>query len=457
MRDLESLSHYYDNNQNEILNDFFTFLKFESISSIPDYKTEVNACASWLNNYLKTLNFETELYETSGHPVIFASNLKAGKNQPTLLIYHHYDVQPVDPLELWNSKPFSAEIRDGKVYARGAQDNKGQCFYTLQALKALMKKDGSYPINIKLCIEGEEECGSFALSSLLKTKAEHLRADYLSIVDLGIKSLENPSITLGIRGIVTMDVEVKGAHADMHSGCNGGILYNPNHALVEILAALRDKDGHITIPHFYDNVVELNEDEKKTVSWDFDEKEYFENFGTHATGGETKYTPLERNWVRPTLEINGISGGFRGVGFKTVIPEKAEAKISCRLVPGQNPEIIGQIVKKYIEDQAPKGIIVKVTLHEGGGRALHSSPESKIVKVFKESYEEIFKKPCNFVYEGASIPIVTELALASKAEVALVGLGLATDCIHAPNEHFGLDRLKMGFLIMAKTISNLAV
>ncbi len=455
MADIEWLNQYYDKNEKEILQDFFKFLQFQSISSMPEYKSETIACAKWLNEYLKDLKFETEIWETSGHPVIFASNLKAGKNQPTLLIYHHYDVQPIDPLELWDSKPFNPEIRNGQIYARGAQDNKGQCFYTLQALKALLDKDGSFPINIKLCIEGEEECGSHGLTGLLKIKSEELKADFLSVVDLGIQSLKKPSITLGIRGIVTMDLEVLGSKTDMHSGCNGGLLYNPNHALVEILSSLRDKDGRIQVPGFYEGVADLGELEKKTLSLDFDEKEYFENFGALASGGEKKYHPLIRNWVRPTLEINGISGGFRGLGFKTVIPARAEAKISCRLVPNQDPEIIGLSVKKFIEKQAPEGVLVKVTLHEGGGKAMHSSPDSKIVQVFKESYEQVFKKPCDFVYEGASIPVVTELAIASKAEVALIGLGLATDCIHAPNEHFGLDRFKMGFLIMANAISNL--
>lgn len=456
MNPIDELTHKYRQNEENALKDFFTFLKFQSISSEPEYQPEMKKCADWLVNYLQKLHFETEVWETKGHPVIFASNLKAGKDKPTLLIYNHYDVQPVDPLNLWQTSPFQPEIKNGKVYARGAQDNKGQCFYTLQALKHSLLSDGSFPINIKLCIEGEEECGSHGLSSLLNEKSQTLKADYLAIVDLGIKSLDQPSITLGIRGIVTMDVEVTGAKTDMHSGSNGGLLYNPNHALIEILSSLRDANGHITIPGFYDDIHFLSDEENKLISWDFDEEEYFHLFGAAPTGGEKNYLPLQRNWIRPTLEINGISGGYSGAGFKTVIPSLAIAKISCRLVAGQNPKKILSLVKQFLEENCPKGVSVKVTPHAGGGEALSSSPSSQIVQVFKQSYEEVFQKKCIYCYEGASIPIVTELQKASQAEVVLVGLGLSTDCIHAPNEHFDLNRLEKGFLIIARAIQLLS-
>jgi len=449
---IEQLKKEYKKDEQNILDDFFTFLKFKSISSEPQYGEEVKNCANWLVNYLKNLKFDTEIWDTEGHPVIFAQNLKAGSEFPTLLIYNHYDVQPVDPLDLWVSDPFKPEIRDGQIYARGAQDNKGQCFYTLQALKNLLKEDGSLPINIKLCIEGEEECGSVSLSSLLKEKSKELKADYLAIVDLGIRSLNHPSITLGIRGIITMDLEVLGAKTDAHSGSNGGLLYNPNHALIELLALLRDSDGHIQVPSFYDDVLPLSVDDKELISFEFDEHEYSEMFGALPTGGEKNYSPLERNWMRPTLEINGITGGYSGSGFKTVIPAVALAKISCRLVPNQDPEKIARLVKNFLEKNAPKGVKVNVHLHKGGGKALHSNPTSKVVCAFKEAYSEVFQKPCNFVFEGASIPVVTELGLAAKAEVVLVGLGLPDDCIHAPNEHFGIDRLEKGYLTIARAI-----
>ena len=439
------------------LNDYFEFLKFPSISSEPEYNQDMLNCAVWVQNYLNKIGMQTELWKTSGHPVIFASWLEAGPEKPTLLIYHHYDVQPVDPLELWETPPFEPVIRQGEVYARGAQDNKGQCFYTLHALKMLFQKNHRLPINIKLCIEGEEECGSTGLATLLETKKDALKADYLAIVDLGIPGPNSPTITLGIRGILTLDLEVTGSKTDMHSGSNGGLLYNPIHAITKILAELRDDQGRITIPGFYNQVLPLDQKARAHLSFStFDALEYEKMFGTVPSGGEIDYAPIERNWLRPTLEINGISGGYTGDGFKTVIPSKAFAKISCRLVPDQAPELIGQLIIDHLEKNAPKGTKVEARFHHGGGKAVRSNPNSKVVKAFAQAFTEIFQKPCQFILEGASIPIVTELAFASESEVVLVGLGLPDDQIHAPNEHFGIDRLEKGSAIIQRALELLA-
>lgn len=442
--------------EKKALDDYFTFLKFESISSEAQYKPNMEACASWLLNTLQGIGFTTELWPTTGHPVIFASNLSAGPTQPTLLIYNHYDVQPVDPLSEWDSPPFEPTIRDGQVYARGAQDNKGQCFYTLLALKALLQEHKSLPINIKLCIEGEEECGSGGLSSILNHKKKELQTDYLAIVDLGMQKPLHPTVTLGIRGIITMDLEVQGTFTDLHSGSNGGIVYNPIHALVEMLASLRDNKGKIAVPGFYDAVEPLSPSDKNQISFDFDEEAYLSTFGSKATGGEHTFSPLERAWIRPTIEINGISGGYSGSGFKTVIPAKASAKISCRLVPNQDPKRIAQLVSSYLMEKAPPGIQARVNLHPGGGMPSRANPDSKIVKAFAKAYSEVFQSPCEFIFEGGSIPIVTELALASGGQIVLLGLALPDDQIHAPNEHFGLDRLENGFLVIARGIQLLA-
>jgi len=455
MERLEQLREYYKKNETEILKDFFTFLKFKSISSEAKYSKDCKSCSDWLVAYLKTLHFETEVWESRGHPVIFASNLNAGQDKPTLLIYNHYDVQPFDPLELWESNPFEPEIRADQIFARGAQDNKGQCFYTLQALKYLIQNE-KLPINIKLCIEGEEECGSNTLSKFINEKKEELKADYLAVVDLGIRSLEKPSISLGIRGMISMDLNLKGANTDMHSGTNGGLLYNPNHALVAILASLRDANGKILVQGFYDDVEPMSLDDKKWISFDFDENEYLRVSGVKPTGGENNYSPLERNWIRPTMEINGISGGYSGSGFKTVIPSEASAKISCRLVPNQDPIKIAALIEKHFQKNTPSEISVTVDFHRGSP-ALQTNPTSKIVQTFKKAYEEVFNNPTDFIYEGASIPIITELGIASSAEVVLVGLGLPDDAIHAPNEHFGLNRLEKGFLIMTRAIELLDI
>lgn len=450
---IDELKKIFSQKKEQALKDYYTFLKFQSVSSEPSFKDQVISCADWLASYLKDMGFQVELWPTSGHPVIYATYLKAGSEKPTLLIYNHYDVQPVDPVELWESPPFDPVVREGEVYARGAQDNKGQCFYVIQALKALIEKDHALPINVKLCIEGEEECGSAGLSSILSKKAKELKADYLAIVDLGLPKPDVPAITLGIRGLVTMDVEVEGSNRDLHSGSHGGIVYNPIHALVEILAKTRDpSSGRILVPGFYDGIEEITDEEKSKISFDLDAEDYQETFGTVPSGGEKKFSPLERNWLRPTLEINGICGGYCGAGFKTVIPAKAFAKISCRLVPKQDPNKIGQLVASFLEKNAPEGTRVKAHVHPGVGVAVHSKVSSKIVQAFAKAYQDVFKAPCEFIFEGASIPVTAELAKTSHAEVVLVGLGLATDRIHSPNEHFGLDRIEKGFLIIARTL-----
>lgn len=452
---LTTLKQLYAQNTESFLADLKTFLSFPSISSESEYKPEVDRCVNWLKKYIETLGFECRLWPTSGHPVLFGSYDAAGPDKPTLLIYNHYDVQPVDPLEEWQTPPFEPTIRDGCIYARGAQDNKGQCFYVLQALKLLIQKDGKLPLNIKLCIEGEEECGSQGLSEILSQRKELLQADYLAVVDLGIKGPSEPSLTLGIRGLVTMDIELIAANSDMHSGLHGGIAYNPIHALVEVLAKLRDSTGKVTLPGFYDNALALSPEEINQLSLDFDSEEYERTWQAKPVGGEAALSPLERNWLRPTLEINGISGGYSGTGFKTVIPAKASAKISCRLVPNQTPEEIGKCVADFIKQHTSSAMQVKVNVHPGGKPA-GAKISSTAVKAFSEAYLEIFRKSPEFIYSGASIPIIPALATASGSEIVLVGLGLESDHIHAPNERFSLDRLEKGALIMARALELLS-
>lgn len=452
-----SLSEEFDKRKEEIINEFFTFLRFSSISSEAEHQNQMMACAHWLQNYLKELDFDVELWKSTGHPVIFASHMLAGPEKPTLLIYNHYDVQPVDPLPLWETPPFEPTIKKDSVYARGAQDNKGQCFYVLQALKAVLKRDGKLPINVKLCIEGEEEMGSGALAELLPRKSKELKADYLAIVDLGLTKPNTPAITLGVRGIISLDLVIQDAFVDLHSGSHGGIVYNPIHALVELLAKLHDPSGKVAVPGFYDAAESLSEKERAALSLYFDADEYQKEFGAHPLGGEKEYSPLERAWARPTIEINGITGGYTGQGFKTVIPATASAKISCRLVPNQEPEKIAHLVSKFLVENTPKGLRVNVDVHSGGGIAVRTSPNSKIVQAFTRAYSEVFQKPCEYILAGGSIPIVAELAKASQSEVVLLGMGLPTDRIHAPNEHFGLDRFKQGYLMFSRTLEILGV
>lgn len=452
---LIKLEEYYLKEQETILNDYMTFLKFQSISTEKEYKQELLNCVAWLKNLIGRIGLETTLWETSGHPILFAQDLSAGPNKPTLLIYNHYDVQPVDPIHLWDNPPFEPTLKDGKIYARGAQDNKGQCMYTLHALKALKACFGALPINIKWIIEGEEEAGSKSLTAILQEKRAAFKADYLVICDSGIPDENTPAVTLGARGIIAMDIDVTGSNSDLHSGTHGGRAYNPLHALVAILAQLRDEEGRIRVPGFYDAVKDLSPEEKKFFSFDADEKAYEQTFGIQSTGGEKAYLPLERSTIRPTIEINGISGGYTGEGFKTVIPAKAHAKLSCRLVPDQDPQTIASAVRTYLLQCAPKGVQVTVNLHEGGGEAVRADIHSAVTQAFAAAYSEVFHRPCQYLLIGGSVPVTGPLKRACQGEMLLMGLGLDSDRIHAPNEHFNLERFRKGFLVMARAIQGL--
>lgn len=452
---LSDLKEYFSAHKQEILADYFTYLRFPSISSEASFAQEMHSCAQWVRDYLTASGLTAELWPTEGHPTVFAQDLSAGADKPTLLLYGHYDVQPVDPLELWHSPPFEPTVRDGAVYARGAQDNKGQGFYTMLALRAVRKLAGRLPINVKIIIEGEEEWGSRHLADLIATKGAELTADALAIVDMGIPKEDIPAVTLGCRGIATLDVEVKGASTDLHSGSHGGLVYNANHALIEMLAKLHDASGAIAIPGFYDDVKEVPLEIRRRLYLDFDEEEYYQAFGARPTGGERHISPPERVSLRPTVEVNGINGGYTGPGFKTVIPARATAKISCRLVPDQTPEATARRVADFLLSVAPPGIEVDIQLHFGGGGAVRADADTPVVRAFCSAYEEIFQKPCQYLFEGGSIPIVPVLAQASGADIVLVGMGLHSDKIHAPNEHFHLDRLEKGFLLIGNVLDRL--
>ena len=440
---------WYHAHAAQIQKDFFTFLSFPSISADPHYAKDVRHTAVWLVDYLKNLGLEAELWETPGHPCVFASSMKAGKDRPTVLVYQHYDVQPVDPLELWHSDPFKPVVKDNKVYARGACDNKGQCFYSITAIGAYLKHAEKIGVNVKLFIEGEEESGGAGTAAILQQKKEALKADHLLIVDLGLSEPGVPCITLGMRGITTLEIECKAAATDLHSGEHGGIVLNPNRALAQVLAQCWDASGKVAIPGFYDQVEPLSPEDKAQIDWTFDQKKYAAEFGVTAFAGEPGYSLMESNWARPTLEINGMSGGYSGQGFKTVLPAKAIAKISCRLVPNQDPEKIYQCVVSFFKTHLAKGIELKVEYNHGGP-AFRSPYQARIVQVAAQAYAETFGKPCRFSLAGGSVPIVPILAQACGGDVALIGMGLATDNIHAPNEHFGLDRFELGFLTLTR-------
>ncbi|MDB6081350.1 MAG: cNDP2 [Chlamydiia bacterium] len=442
--------------EKELLEEFFSFLRFQSISADPTKRPELQSCAAWLEKKLIESGFQVELWDKKETPIVFATHTDAGSSKPTLLLYNHYDVQPVDPLNLWHSDPFAPRKEGNLVYARGAQDNKGQCFYVLTALTLYLKKNKKFPINIKWIVEGEEESGSTGLAKILKEKSKELESDYLMVVDLGMRKSDLPAITLGTRGLTSMEIDVQGPKSDLHSGSNGGLSYNPIHAITALLSSLRDERGTIKVPGFYDTVITPKTEEISKINFDFNVQEFEEHTGQPPTGGEQKFSPLERAWLRPTIEINGIGGGYQGPGGKTIIPAHAHAKISCRLVPNQDPKEIAALIKKYLESQAPSGVQVKVTIHDGMGKPVRTNIDSKIVKALEAACTEVWGKEPEYILEGASIPIVSELSETIDTEIALFGLGLQTDNIHSPNECFGWDRIEKGFLTICKTIDLLA-
>jgi acetylornithine deacetylase/succinyl-diaminopimelate desuccinylase-like protein len=448
---LNQFKDWYTTNEKEILRDFFAFLRFPSISTDKIYHTDVCKTAEWLNAYLTRIGMDSVIWETSGKPVVFATHLRAGPKKPTLLIYHHYDVQPVDPLELWKSPPFEPRIIENVVYARGASDNKGQCFYTITALKAFLELAKDAEINIKLLIEGEEESGGPGTYEVLANKREELKADHVLVVDAGLRSKEEPAVTVGVRGIMAMQLECMNAKIDLHSGLHGGIALNPNRVLVLALAQLFDEKGKIAIPGFYEDVLSFSEEDTAQLDMQFDHKSYQEKFGVEAYANEEGYSPIQSNLLRPTLEINGIGGGYVGEGFKTVIPSKAIAKLSCRLVPAQDPHKIYKQIVSFLEKKMPTGISLKAEYHHGAP-AFRSTLQSPIVKIAANAYQEVWGKPCGYMLCGASIPIVGALAEATGGEIALIGVGLDEDDIHAPNEHFGMDQFKLGVLLMTNIL-----
>ncbi len=450
----EKLSQSFEKNDNLWKKEFFKFLKYQSISTDPRHNKDILACIDWLQKHIEDhLNLETVIWETPDHPTLYASS-SIDPNKPTVLIYGHYDVQPIDPISDWISPPFDPEERDGNIYARGAVDDKGQIFYAICAIQALKEIHGELPCNIKFCIEGGEEIGSGGFSHILPSKKEMLKADFALIVDGGIPGENQPALTLGIRGITTFELTVKGSSHDLHSGTHGGVVYNPLHAISEILSNLRNPDGSIKIPGFYDGVKEPENID--LVSWEFfEEANYKSMTGAKATGGETKYPPGVRGTLRPTFEVNGIWGGYIQDGFKTVIPSEAKAKLSCRLVSGQDPQQLSDKVKDYFSSLVIPGITINLVCHEGKGPALMTSPESKIAQVAKKAYTKTFGKECSYILMGGSIPITRAIEEVSEADTLILGTAIESDLIHAPNEHFSWDRFRKGFLIISEIIEQL--
>ncbi|WP_276090645.1 dipeptidase [Pedobacter sp. JY14-1] len=434
---MEEIKKYVETNKQRFLDELFELLRFPSVSADPKYKGDVLKTAGYVAGKMKEAGADhVEVCQTAGYPIVYGEKI-IDPALPTVLVYGHYDVQPPDPLELWHTPPFEPTVRDGKIYARGACDDKGQFYMHVKAFE-LMMQTGTLACNVKFMIEGEEEVGSANLGIFVNENKERLKADVVLISDTSMISMENPSIETGLRGLAYMEVEVTGPNRDLHSGVYGGAVANPATILCKMIASLHDENNQITIPGFYDKVVELNSEEKDALnSAPFDLDAYKKDLEIDAEWGEKGYSTLERTGTRPTLEVNGIWSGYTGEGAKTVLPAKANAKISMRLVPNQSSEEISEIFTRHFESIAPDYVKVKVTAHHGGEPVV-TPTDSIAYRAAEKAIVDSFGKAPIPTRGGGSIPIVALFESVLGIKSVLFGFGLDSDALHSPNEKYDI-------------------
>jgi acetylornithine deacetylase/succinyl-diaminopimelate desuccinylase-like protein len=437
------VKQYIETNQKRFLAELFDLLRIPSVSADSRLKNDVRKAAEFISKKLEEAGAEKiTICETKGHPIVYGEKM-INPSLPTILVYGHYDVQPADPLDLWNSPPFEPVIKDEKIYARGSCDDKGQVYMHIKAFETMMKLN-LLTCNVKFMIEGEEEVGSDNLGIFVRENKAMLKADVILISDTSLISLEHPSITVGLRGLAYMEVEVTGPNRDLHSGVYGGAVANPINVLSRIIASLHDENGHVTIPGFYDRVTTLSELERMALNKEpFNLSDYKKELGIEDVAGEKGYTTIERTGIRPTLDVNGIWGGYTGEGAKTVLPSKAHAKISMRLVPDQSSGEITGLFTKHFKAIAPASVKVKVTAHHGGEPAV-TSTDSPAYKAASKAFTEVWGKTPIPTREGGSIPIVSLFRKELGLDSVLMGFGLNSDAIHSPNEHYGIKNFLIG-------------
>ncbi len=440
---MEKSRNYISQNKEKFLNELFELLRIPSISADPAYAGDVNKTAEAIADQFKKIGLDkVEVCPTAGYPIVYGEKM-IDASLPTVLVYGHYDVQPADPIELWHNPPFEPIIKqteihpEGAIFARGACDDKGQMFMHVKAVEAMLNT-GELPCNVKFMIEGEEEVGSENLGIFVQNEKERLKADIILVSDTGMLANDVPSITTGLRGLSYVEVEVTGPNRDLHSGLYGGCVANPINILTKMIASLHDENNRITIPGFYDRVIELSDEERSEMAKaPFSHEAYCKALDIEDVFGEKGYSTMERGSIRPTLDVNGIWGGYTGEGAKTVIASKAFAKISMRLVPDQDPHEITELFKKHFESIAPKGVHVLVKPHHGGEAAV-TPIDSVGYKAASMAYEQAFGKKPIPVRSGGSIPIVAMFEKVLGLKTILMGFGLDSDAIHSPNEHYGL-------------------
>lgn len=447
---------FFHENQARFLDDFMAILEIPSISTESEYKQDMQRCADWLAKKLKAIGMDNaRVYPTAGEPIVFGESLSAGSEAPTVLIYGHYDVQPVDPINLWDSDPFKPNIRGDNLYARGATDMKGQIMASLTALEAI-KENGGLPVNVKFLFEGEEEIGSPSLDAFIAEHKELLACDLVLNPDTGMLAPDLPTITYALRGLAYFELRVFGPEHDLHSGMFGGVVQNPAQVLCELIAGMHDKQGRITLPGFYDRVRRIDNDERQELArLPLDEAFYLKQSGAPALWGERDYTPVERVGARPTLEVNGLLSGFTGEGSKTVLPASAMAKISCRLVPDQEPELVHQQMLEYLASNAPDTIRYELELLSIGSTAI-SDRESIGVKAMTQALETVWDKRPVFRREGGTIPVIAMFKDFLGVESVNTGFSLPDDNLHAPNEKIHLPTWQRGIEAIIHFFYNLS-
>lgn len=446
---MEKTQQFIQSNKQKFVDELFALLRIPSVSADANFQQDVAACAQHLATHFQAIGLDAvEVIHTAGHPIVYAEKI-IDTSLPTILVYGHYDVQPADPLELWHSPAFEPVIKqtaihpEGAIFARGACDDKGQFFMHVKAVEAMLQAQ-ELPCNVKLMIEGEEEVGSPNLAIFVREHKAKLKADIILVSDTGMLANDTPSITTGLRGLSYVEIEVMGPNRDLHSGLYGGCVANPINTLTQMIASLHDNNMRITVPGFYDKVVELSEaDRAEMAKAPFSEKAYCEALDINSTHGENGYSTIERGSIRPTLDVNGIWGGYTGEGAKTVIASKAYAKISMRLVPDQDPDEITSLFQTHFEKLAPASVRVKVTPHHGG-QPVVTPTDSPAYAAASRAYETTFGKKPIPVRSGGSIPIIAMFEQELGLKTILMGFGLDSDAIHSPNEHYGLFNFYKG-------------
>ncbi len=452
---MNQIKDYIQANKQRFLDELFGVIRIPSISSDPAHKEDMFRVQEYWKGILESIGVDkAEIYKTEGHPILYAEKI-LNPTYPTVLVYGHADVMPVDPLDLWDSDPFEPVIKDGKIYARGADDDKGQTMIQVKAFETVLKT-GLLKVNVKFVIEAEEEIGSQSLMKWMEQYKQMLKADIIIVSDTEMLSKDVPSITVGLRGLSYVEVEVTGPNRDLHSGLFGGAVANPANILAKMIAQLHDENNRITIPGFYDNVLEVSEEERKKLNMaPFDEEEYKKSLGVEELWGEKGYTVIERTGIRPTLDVNGMWSGYTGQGAKTIIPSKAHAKISMRLVPNQRSQRISQLFEEYFKSLAPKSVKVKVEkLH--GGEPYLCPIDLPAYKAAEQAFKTVFGKEPVPVRSGGSIPVIPAFEKILGIKTILMGFGLEEDRIHAPNENFSLDLFYKGIETVSHFYINFA-